>query len=268
MTILGHVVEPPLLSLLSSTNLPPTAAWTAHPASAPRVVPDTEPFSPKPTYVPSAAAAERGATADPVVQLASPRLATCYLQLGAGPSSIRGAGAEAGGHKLALGSRLAHLSMQVRRLGTREFAVEVGVHDARGVRGVIRLSTHKKAPSLHARDPPLLHLPLAFPADALTPWAEIALHLPTLLAPFAASRPTAPAPGSRATTDAQGRTEVARPAPARAQMPGTQWGGVDYVRIYANCRIRRVWLSEDGERTLDSLGRARKEWDLYAAAPL
>lgn len=42
-------------------------------------------------------------------------------------------------------------------------------------------------------------------------------------------------------------------------------GFTAYVRIYANCRLRRVWFSEEGDKSLDMPG-VRDEWALYAAA--
>jgi hypothetical protein len=79
--------------------------------------------------------------------------------------------------------------------------------------------------------------------------------------------------------------EQDRPTKKRrmAELPAGQLNSVSYVRVYANCRIRRVWFvssppltpssrltprskAQEGERTLAAMGRAvQDEWALYAA---
>lgn len=169
---------------------------------------------------------------------------------------------------------------------------EFGVVDAKGREGVARISSYKvrsfslprdgisltpqSEPTAHPhRSPPLVHLPLKLPSTdqhTLTSWLDIKLNLATLL-PLFRSLPSSSKP-----TDNQKRRKV------EADVPNEQFGYVSYVRVYANCRLRRIWFvspslrrnrcealhlilvqSADGERTLNQAG-VEEEWGLYAAS--
>lgn len=108
----------------------------------------------------------------------------------------------------------------------------------------------------------------------VTDWAEMGLHLASLVALFR-SLPAAPPAYSDSddNDDEHGsRKRRRRPPPPPARRPADRSrlpeGGLAYtayVRIYANCRLRRVWFSEEGDKSLDMPG-VRDEWALYAAA--
>ncbi|KAF9485009.1 hypothetical protein BDN70DRAFT_848613 [Pholiota conissans] len=98
--------------------------------------------------------------------------------------------------------------------------------------------------------PPLLLLPLLFPARSthlLTPWSTINIYLPTILSYF-----TSPHLLSNSTEDAENANQGpsssnARPMGRnRAALPGGTLAHVSYVRVYASCRLRRIWFSEGG----------------------
>ncbi|KAI0056227.1 hypothetical protein BV25DRAFT_1832454 [Artomyces pyxidatus] len=134
----------------------------------------------------------------------------------------------------------------------REWAFELGVVDASGRAGVVRCSTFQKSPALKRTTPPLLHLPLAFPTAASTPltaWCTLAIHLPSLLPHFS----------SRSLLQSDDEEEEGG---SSAQMPGAKYGHVSYVKIYATCRLRRVWFSETARN-----GSQKTPWEflLYAA---
>lgn len=96
-------------------------------------------------------------------------------------------------------------------------------------------------PSLHAhRDPPLIHLPLVLPektATTMTPWLEFNINLITLMPLFQSLSQRRPA------TD-RNKQHSARQQKRRkiADLPSGQFAHVSYVRVYANCRVRRIWL--------------------------
>jgi hypothetical protein len=67
-----------------------------------------------------------------------------------------------------------------------------------------------------------------------------------------------------------------------AELPTGSLAWISYVRVYANCRVRRLWFvgiqpcmqydlcslnkSAGGERTLETMGaKTKDEWGLYAA---
>lgn len=106
--------------------------------------------------------------------------------------------------------------------------------------------------------PPLLHLPLRFPASSstsapvLTSWSHISLSLSSLLNYFSSPlltfdtadrsrRPLAPLPDARASR-------------------GANWVAVE---VFANCRLRRVWFSS--ERQTGTPERGMEELALFAS---
>ncbi|KAK4704065.1 hypothetical protein P7C70_g2150, partial [Phenoliferia sp. Uapishka_3] len=124
-----------------------------------------------------------------------------------------------------LGITLPLLVLQLKDLG-QAFFFEVGVRDERGNRAVIRASTFQQlqsSPKAYSTNPPLLHLPLSFPAPSpstLTPWTTLTLHLPALLSAFS-------------------RLDNGRIF--------AKFSSLDFVKVYANCRLRRIWCAEEGE---------------------
>ncbi|KAF8155584.1 hypothetical protein B0H34DRAFT_789731 [Crassisporium funariophilum] len=133
----------------------------------------------------------------------------------------------------------------------------IGIVDHAGRIGVVRLATFQKRPRLklsHKKpgSPPLLLLPLSFPSPSshpLTPWNTINLHLPALLPYF--SSPILHSPNDHGEGD-QTHDEIRRQIPNHASPPNTAaipsgtYSHVSYVRVYANCRLRRIWFGEGG----------------------
>ena len=162
------------------------------------------------------------------------------------------------------------LHIQVKRLG-REWSFEVGIVDHAGREGAIRCSTFKvtaylpcmvhyslqlrlqKQPSLKLFPdaPPLLHLPLMFPPTSSLPlssWCSVDLNVATYLPSFSAS-------SLLATPDQECPSGPMRPVPS-----GT-FAHVSYIKVYATCRLRRIWLSETWP--LDQ--RVPWEFELYSS---
>nr|KIR88364.1 hypothetical protein I308_01428 [Cryptococcus tetragattii IND107] len=163
-----------------------------------------------------------------------------------------------------LGVELPWIGMQVKKLSRRELSFEVGVVDSRGREGVIRCSSYKTDPSIHShRSPPLVHLPLSVlsseSSSELTPWRHIELNLSSLIPLFQNLARKYEEEEEKGTGSRKKRkTEI--------QLPNGGFRSVSYVRIYANCRIGRIWFSSEGEKTLESMGRGvRDEWALYAS---
>lgn len=152
---------------------------------------------------------------------------------------------------LGLSLRLLHL--QIRFLDHLPFILEVCIQDTDGRYGRLRWSTFQKQPALHLSesnsasvsrteciDGPLLSLPLETQilgsSDDSTPWRTIA-------APLAASARHLNSLVSSRTTD---------PSEDTALRFG-QYATICYIRIHANCRLRRVWLSDDRDKQVNVL---------------
>ncbi|KAF5371693.1 hypothetical protein D9758_003583 [Tetrapyrgos nigripes] len=139
------------------------------------------------------------------------------------------------------------LHLQVKNLG-KLWSFEIGIADQNGRRGVLRMSTFQKEPHLKISDTsssdslPLLHLPLSFPPPSsrpLTAWSTINLHLPTFLPHFSSV-----ALSGRMDNDDDDMNDISNTA--RARLPSGSYSHITYVRVYATCRLRRIWLSEGG----------------------
>jgi hypothetical protein len=153
--------------------------------------------------------------------------------------------------ELALRHRWVHL--QLRNLH-KEMSFEVGFTDTRERRGRIRWSTFQQIPRLFYKQPPrslevspmymgpLLHLPLSFPSmtsKPLTAWSTIDIDVASLIATF-----TSPILLGSIST----QVDV-------GQFPSGAFSHISYIKIHANCRLRRVWLSEQNSEP--------KEFQLY-----
>lgn len=102
-------------------------------------------------------------------------------------------------------------------------------------------------------DTPLLHLPLSFPPTSsrpLTAWSTIVLHLPPLLHQFSSLAVTA---------DTGGDVEPNQ-NPGTVTFPSGHYSHVSYVKVYATCRLRRIWFSETGPSQ-----KLPWEFELYGA---
>lgn len=117
-------------------------------------------------------------------------------------------------------------------------------------------ATLQKEPNLKLGSPPLLLLPLSFPPPSsrpLTSWCTVAINLPSLLPHFSSAALTH--------EDHEGRASSSSLAGHRAtQVPSGVYSHVSYVKVYANCRLRRIWFSEGGPQQ-----RLPWEFQLYAA---
>ena len=117
-------------------------------------------------------------------------------------------------------------------------------------------------------EPPLLHVPLRFPEASsrpLTPWASISLDLREMIQHFRfirSSRQTERQPTED--EDDAGSPQDKRTARERtganAPLPSGGLGKVTYIKVYANCRLRRIWFSENKRGTLPW------EFELYSSS--
>jgi len=115
-------------------------------------------------------------------------------------------------------------------------------------------SLPQKQPSLKLSPdaPPLLHLPLMFPPTSslpLTSWCSVDLNVATYLPSFSAS-------SLLATPDRE------CPSAPMLPVPSGTFSHISYIKVYATCRLRRIWLSETWP--LDQ--RVPWEFDLYSSA--
>lgn len=141
--------------------------------------------------------------------------------------------------------RLPWIHMQVRNLN-REWSFEIGIADINGREGRIRCSTfqvsqyihptqqhthaYQQQPKLYSTVPPLLHLPLSFPKlapETLTAWCTVALYIPSILPHFSSSH-------------LLGDNDIS------FSYPLNRFSHITSIKVFANCRLRRIWLSDTG----------------------
>ncbi|KAJ6557957.1 hypothetical protein B0H19DRAFT_1149197 [Mycena capillaripes] len=175
-----------------------------------------------------------------VLHIQSPTLRTTYIRCPANKSAQ-------------LGLKHPWLHIQVRDMG-REWSFEIGLVDRSGRVGIVRLSTFQKEPRLKPptkpSSPPLLHLPLSFPSISsrpLTSWATVTLDLKTLLPHFTSSSLL-----PRGTEGAHMSSSLL------GAMPSGSFSHTSYVKVYATCRLRRIWFSQGGPSK-----QAPWEFELY-----
>lgn len=112
---------------------------------------------------------------------------------------------------------------------------------------ILMLTHSQKEPSLKYTQPPVLHLPLAFPNAStrpLTTWSTIDLNLASMLPSFSSTVFTHSDDVSEGEEGDFGRpTKKPRPA---VLVPSGMYSHVSYVKVYATCRLRRIWLSQNG----------------------
>ncbi|KIK96217.1 hypothetical protein PAXRUDRAFT_138992 [Paxillus rubicundulus Ve08.2h10] len=159
-----------------------------------------------------------------------------------------------------LGLKHTRLHIQVRDLG-RDWSFEVGIVDKVGRQGIIRCSTFQKSPKLlrnrNFGAPPLLHLPLAFPPSSsspLTAWSTITLYLPNFVPRFASLSHSQTSSEYAQDTNPTERGSSSTQVP----LPGGMYSHLAFIKIYATCRVRRVWLSDSAPIT-----RTPWEFELY-----
>ncbi|KAI9510289.1 hypothetical protein F5148DRAFT_976946 [Russula earlei] len=150
-----------------------------------------------------------------------------------------------------LGLKHPWVHIQVRNMG-RSWSFELGLVDQAGKEGVVRCSTFQNSPKLKPTSPPLLHLPLTFPTASTTPltsWSTITMYLPSLISHFST--------GALARNLYDEEEEEVRLD--EIELPSARFSHVSYVKIYATCRLKRIWFSE-----ADSSQRLPWEFELYA----
>ncbi|KAK7451794.1 hypothetical protein VKT23_012473 [Stygiomarasmius scandens] len=145
---------------------------------------------------------------------------------------------------------------QVRNLG-KPWSFEIGIVDLTGTKGILRCSTFQKQPHLKLPDSPsslpILHLPLSFPLAStrpLTAWSTVSIHIPTFVPHFCSS----------ALAGLMEDDENDMPSASRSRLPNGSYSHMTYVRVYATCRLRRIWSSEGGPNQ-----KLPWEFELYAS---
>lgn len=284
-------VQPDVVSLFSSTGSDPLGLFSVQvDASLPsdsfiHLLNDTTslPAPPPPTALIAAPSVYRDQRADTtqghqlnqtVLHIQSPTLRKTFIQCP--PSVPPHASSDVG----VLGLKHTWLHIQVRNL-SRDWSFEVGIVDKLGRQGIVRCSTFQvhfcliptplsyyvsitlicfqKSPTLvrNRGASPLLHLPLAFPPSSsspLTAWSTIALNLAKFIPQFtslahiqlASEFADAHHPAERGGTSNQ------------VPLPSGTYSHLAFVKIYATCRLRRIWLSESTPIT-----RTPWEFELY-----
>ena len=209
----------------------------------------------KRTYVPRHR--QRGDIVHPVVHIQSPTVRTTYIQAGGSSTEAERRREKGKARAEPLGVELPWIGMQLKRLGRREMSLEIGVLDSAGREGVLRYSSFQvctlsnvhsswqKSPVLHAhRSPPLIHLPLSLPSSGpsvLTSWLHISINLSAFLPLFHSLLP----PNFQTNIKEVG-TSKPRKRRKIAELPTGRFASVTFVRIYANCRVRRIWFVSAG----------------------
>lgn len=153
--------------------------------------------------------------------------------------------------------------LQLRNLH-KEFSFEIGIVDSAGKRGRIRWSSFQQSPRVYFNvsrrsgnitdTGPLLHIPLTFPSltsRPLTAWCTLDIHLPPLLAHFSSDQ-------FHTSTTSNGL----------ASLPTGRFQSISYVKIYANCRVRRIWVSQGGPTNRGDRDGWPDEFQLYSAQEL
>ncbi|THU99740.1 hypothetical protein K435DRAFT_776872 [Dendrothele bispora CBS 962.96] len=256
----ANSIQPSIVSLFSSTGSNPLSLFSSqcdtslpsdsfihllddrssHPAPPPPAV-QVHPHSSNDTHE------EGGYNLDQtVLHIQSPTLPSTFIQCP--PALLL---QDDVGSSKDLGLKHPWIHFQVKNLG-KPWSFEIGVVDQSARKGIIRSSTFQRQPHLkwsHKPDSlPLLHLPLSFPSlssHPLTAWSTISLHLPTFLPRFSSVALT-----SSHAEDGDGENDISDPdsvsTMSRARLPSGTYSHIAYVRVYATCRLRRIWLNEGG----------------------
>jgi hypothetical protein len=108
-------------------------------------------------------------------------------------------------------------------------------------------------------------MPLSFPSPSsrpLTPWSTISIHFPTILLYFSApllhydhQHKSEEDPESNPwTSTSNPRSSLP------SSIPSGTYSHASYVRVYASCRLRRIWFGENGPNQ-----KVPWEFELYSA---
>ncbi|KAH9833179.1 uncharacterized protein C8Q71DRAFT_774485 [Rhodofomes roseus] len=273
----SSAVQPPLVSLFSSTGSDPLTLFSSHtdkslPADSCICLLNDSTSLPHPPPPATLVSLDDGQDPDrpdyelnqTVLHMQSPVLRTTYVRCPPLGQRERGRGRRVREGDLGLEHPWIHL--QVRNLH-REWSFEVGIVDQSGREGIVRCSTFQREPRLQLTKSPLLHLPLSFPSPVsrpLTSWSTITLNLPSLLPHFSSAsliRVRETSGNAEDDVDEQD-SDVSHvfDGPRRAAVPSGTYSHVSYVKVYATCRLRRIWLTENDPRQ-----KLPWEFELYAA---
>lgn len=104
---------------------------------------------------------------------------------------------------------------------------------------------------------PCLHIPLHLPDSAstssLTPWREVSINIPQLLPLFQ---------NTTLLADDEDGQRSAFGSHLSARLPAlSERVVINYVRVYSNCRLKKIWCSETPRGGSDT-----GEMQMYAAA--
>ncbi|KAI0319254.1 hypothetical protein OF83DRAFT_1111584 [Amylostereum chailletii] len=255
-------VQPATVSIFSSTGSDPLCLWSQHtdpeltadsficfivddkssptpPAPATLITPHSLPSSNEVRQQDSPVNEGRTIT-QTVLHIQSPTLRTTFIRCP--PIGYISAASSRSNRVGQLSLRHPWLHMQVRNLG-RAWSFEVGLVDQAGKEGVVRCSTFQTSPAVKLRPAasPLLHLPLAFPDASSTPltsWTTLSLHLPSLLPHFSSA--SLVRDDDRADEDEDEDMGDRR----NGAIPSGAFSHVSYTKVYATCRVRRVWFAQ------------------------
>lgn len=258
-------IQPSVISLFSSTGSHPLSLWqTETDAGLPKdshitlIDDDTMCPGKEIDYVNLEDDEMQSHTlSHPVLHIQSPTLPSTFIRCPPSPSD-------------SLGISLPWLHLQFRNLG-RPWAFEIGLVDLYGHLAAIRCCTFQvslqaqipvtgrrantlsfKEEALVIRGETLLMLiPLKLPSPpsastfspALTSWLTLSIDLRALSNHF----------GSKELDTASG--DASRGTQART--PHIRFTSVTYVKVYATCRLRRLWFSKDKEQE-----GVRRPWEL------
>lgn len=259
----AHSVQPPLVSLFSSTGSDPLALWAVSkhnnlPAdSVICLLQDktSRPEPPEPATLieppPIDGTDEYGrgqghTLSQTVLHIQSPVVPSTYIQCPPTGS---------------LGMKHPWIHLQVRDLG-KPWSFEVGIVDRAGREGIARFSTFQKVPRLKPAEPPILHLPLCFPSSShrLTAWTNVDINLGDSIAHFSDISLLEDSGDSPQHEEYDSEVRPRKKARLTGIIPSGSFSHVSYVKVYATCRLRRVWFSQT--RNAADLPW---EFDLYSA---
>ncbi|KAI0764603.1 hypothetical protein BD413DRAFT_169325 [Trametes elegans] len=263
----SNAIQPSVVSLFSSTGSDPLSLFSEHtdaalPSDSFTCILDdatSEPAPPAPRKLISVDDDQGVSSPDytlgqSVLHIQSPTTRTTFIRCP--PKAVSNSHHNAVRRSTAaLGLKHPWIHLQVRSL-RREWAFEVGIVDQSGREGIIRCATFQREPKLKLGKRAILVLPLTFPPPSsrpLTSWSTIALHLPTLLPHFSSA-------ALARSEDETGATGATLSGQSASQVPGGTYSHVSYVKVYATCRLRRIWFSEGGPQQ-----RLPWEFELYAS---
>ncbi|SCZ98507.1 BZ3500_MvSof-1268-A1-R1_Chr3-1g05429 [Microbotryum saponariae] len=212
--------QPPPSSSSATTTTTTTTLGT--PSQSTMKVGSTTP-SPTSTSPSATTSSSKGSISGPVLHLQSPDIKTTFIRFGDAPSNTGPSSSSSSG--LAINAPYLHLFLKPLGQGMN-FYLDVLVTDERGKTYVIRASTFQTTPTYTPSSPTqpypsLLHLPLSFPPPtphSLTPWLLLSLPLPDHL---------------------NSLPDLGGPSPP------PRYKALQSIEIHANCRLKRVWCTEE-----------------------